>query len=251
MKLWSKILLAFAISLLVGGLVFVIGFAAPKPNEIVCNKLNINVSNFGEFQFISVEGIDSLLLINRLHPVGKSQADISLSAIEKSILQQGTVKDVVCYYTSNGEMNLVVTQRTPIFRVKQEFEEYYVDVDRMRMPISSNYSAYLPIVTGYVDLDFAKTSLYDFIVFIQSSSRWNSAFTQIHINPDTTLELVPRVGDFLIEFGPIDSYTAKLTKLDKFLSELPKYHSWDKYSVINLEIPEQVICKKIEETNSK
>ena len=34
-----------------------------------------------------------------------------------------------------------------------------------------------------------------------------------------------------------------IEKLDKFLEVLPKYHSWDKYSVINLEFKDQVVCR--------
>ena len=35
----------------------------------------------------------------------------------------------------------------------------------------------------------------------------------------------------------------ELKKLEKFLKVLPKYHSWDKYSVINLEFRDQVVCR--------
>jgi cell division protein FtsQ len=122
--------------------------------------------------------------------------------------------------------------------------DYYVDTDRKRMRTSIRFSAYVPVVTGYVDFEFASTELYDFIVYLQSESRWRSAFTQINICNGSEIELIPRVGDFVVRLGSLERYESILEKLDKFLSVLPKYHSWDKYSVINLEFRDQVVCTK-------
>ena len=243
MNVWKKIAIITVFAAIAIGLCCVIAFVVPPSDIKKCENVNLVVSDYDDFKFISDNDVRVQLQNARLYPNGKTHSEINLTEIEKSLLKLNMVKDVRCYFTNNGDINISVTQRVPMFRVKTEGSDYYIDNDRKRMPTSIKFSAYVPVVTGNVNFDFAITNLYDFIVYLQSESRWRSAFTQIYVYPDNKIELIPRVGDFVIKLGTLDRYKSKLEKLDKFLEVLPKYHSWDKYSVINLEFKDQVVCK--------
>ena len=243
MKLWHKILFSVLITLLVGGLVVVLAFVVPSNDTKKCENIHLSVTDYDDFKFISDNDVRLQLQNSGVYPVGKLHSDIDLTEMEASLLKLSMIKSVKCYFATNGDVNVAVTQRVPVFRVMEEGRSYYIDNERKRMSTSIKFSAYVPVVTGNVNFEFATTNLYDFIVYLQSESRWRSAFTQIYVYPDNKVELVPRVGDFIIKMGSLDRYEAKLKKLDKFLKVLPKYHSWDKYSVINLEFRDQVVCK--------
>ena len=243
MKLWHKILFSVLITLLVGGLVVVLAFVVPSNDTKKCENIHLSVTDYDDFKFISENDIQVQLQNSGVYPVGKLHSDIDLTEMEVSLLKLNMIKSVKCYFATNGDVNVAVTQRVPVFRVMEEGRSYYIDNERKRMSTSIKFSAYVPVVTGNVNFEFAITNLYDFIVYLQSESRWRSAFTQIYVYPDNKVELVPRVGDFIIKMGSLDRYEAKLKKLDKFLKVLPKYHSWDKYSVINLEFRDQVVCR--------
>ena len=243
MKLWHKILFSVLITLLVGGLVVVLAFVVPSNDTKKCENIHLSVTDYDDFKFISENDVQVQLQNSGVYPVGKLHSDIDLTEMEVSLLKLNMIKSVKCYFATNGDVNVAVTQRVPVFRVMEEGRSYYIDNERKRMSTSIKFSAYVPIVTGNVNFEFATTNLYDFIVYLQSESRWRSAFTQIYVYPDNKIELVPRVGDFIVKMGSLDRYEAKLKKLDKFLKVLPKYHSWDKYSVINLEFRDQVVCK--------
>ena len=243
MKLWHKILFSVLITLLVGGLVVVLAFVVPSNDTKKCENIHLSVTDYDDFKFISDNDVRLQLQNSGVYPVGKLHSDIDLTEMEASLLKLSMIKSVKCYFATNGDVNVAVTQRVPVFRVMEEGRSYYIDNERKRMSTSIKFSAYVPVVTGNVNFEFATTNLYDFIVYLQSESRWRSAFTQIYVYPDNKVELVPRVGDFIIKMGSLDRYEAKLKKLDKFLKVLPKYHSWDKYSVINLEFKDQVVCR--------
>ena len=243
MKLWHKILFSVLITLLVGGLVVVLAFVVPSNDTKKCENIHLSVTDYDDFKFISDNDVRLQLQNSGVYPVGKLHSDIDLTEMEASLLKLSMIKSVKCYFATNGDVNVAVTQRVPVFRVMEEGRSYYIDNERKRMSTSIKFSAYVPVVTGNVNFEFATTNLYDFIVYLQSESRWRSAFTQIYVYPDNKVELVPRVGDFIIKMGSLDRYEAKLKKLDKFLKVLPKYHSWDKYSVINLEYKDQVVCR--------
>jgi cell division protein FtsQ len=243
MKLWHKILFSVLITLLVGGLAVVLAFVVPSNDTKKCENIHLSVTDYDDFKFISDNDVRLQLQNSGVYPVGKLHSDIDLTEMEASLLKLSMIKSVKCYFATNGDVNVAVTQRVPVFRVMEEGRSYYIDNERKRMSTSIKFSAYVPVVTGNVNFEFATTNLYDFIVYLQSESRWRSAFTQIYVYPDNKVELVPRVGDFIIKMGSLDRYEAKLKKLDKFLKVLPKYHSWDKYSVINLEFRDQVVCR--------
>ena len=244
MKLWHKILFSVLITLLVCGLAVMLAFVVPNKDGRVCQNIHLVVSDYDQFKFISDKDVSAQLKNSSIYPIGKKYADINLAEIEKSLLKLNMVKDVKCYFANNGDINVSVTQRVPVFRVVTEGYDYYIDNERKRMPTSIKFSAYVPIVTGNVNFEFATTDLYDFVVYLQSKNRWRSAFTQIYVYPNNKVELVPRVGDFIIKLGTLERYESKLEKLDKFLEVLPKYHSWNKYSTINLEFRDQVVCTK-------
>ena len=243
MKLWHKILFSVLITLLVGGLAVVLAFVVPSNDTKKCENIHLSVTDYDDFKFISDNDVRLQLQNSGVYPVGKLHSDIDLTEMEVSLLKLSMIKSVKCYFATNGDVNVAVTQRVPVFRVMEEGRSYYIDNERKRMSTSIKFSAYVPVVTGNVNFEFATTNLYDFIVYLQSESRWRSAFTQIYVYPDNKVELVPRVGDFIIKMGSLDRYEAKLGKLEKFLKILPKYHSWDKYSVINLEFRDQVVCR--------
>ena len=243
MKLWHKILFSVLITLLVGGLVVVLAFVVPSNDTKKCENIHLSVTDYDDFKFISDNDVRLQLQNSGVYPVGKLHSDIDLTEMEASLLKLSMIKSVKCYFATNGDVNVAVTQRVPVFRVMAEGRSYYIDNERKRMSTSIKFSAYVPVVTGNVNFEFATTNLYDFIVYLQSESRWRSAFTQIYVYPDNKVELVPRVGDFVVKMGSLDRYESKLEKLDKFLEVLPKYHSWDKYSVINLEFRDQVVCR--------
>ena len=226
-----------------GGLAVVLAFVVPSNDTKKCENIHLSVTDYDDFKFISDNDVRVQLQNSGVYPVGKLHSDIDLTEMEKSLMKLNMIKSVKCYFATNGDVNVAVTQRVPVFRVMEGGRSYYIDNERKRMSTSIKFSAYVPVVTGNVNFEFATTNLYDFIVYLQSESRWRSAFTQIYVYPDNKVELVPRVGDFIIKMGSLDRYEAKLGKLEKFLKILPKYHSWDKYSVINLEFRDQVVCR--------
>ena len=89
---------------------------------------------------------------------------------------------------------------------------------------------------------------------------WKNQIVQINILPDRGVELVPRVGDHIVYLGCLptssnlqkrlaliqDFTKQKLTRLEKFYKYGLSQAGWNKYSYINLEFDNQIICKKRE-----
>lgn len=241
---FGRVLISAVSAIVVVAIMVVLLFVVPRRGDVVCAEVCIKVSDFDTHRFLTEAMIETHLKTTGNYPKGKRLSDINLVVMERSLTDLPMVSEAVCYFDNMGRVNVFVTQREPIFRVMSMGRDYYVDVDGNKLPTSRRFSVDVPVVTGTVNDDFALNDLYRFMSYLHGSSRWGSAFTQVYTYPDNEVELVPRVGDFVVVMGPLDRYEQKLDKLDVFLKKVPKYKSWNAYSVVNLKYRNQVVCTK-------
>jgi len=129
-------------------------------------------------------------------------------------------------------------------RVMNNGRSYYVDREGEIMPVSPNFTAYVPIVTGAVNEEFAKGPLYDFALFLRRNDFWNAQIEQIHVDYSEEIELIPRVGNQIILLGKLDDYQYKLDKLFALYKNGFRQTGWNCYQRINLKYDNQVVCTK-------
>ena len=182
-----------------------------------------------------------------ISPVGKDLEGIRSKALEQELSKHPLIKRVECYKTPSGKLCIEVSQRIPILRVMADNgENYYIDNQGTVMPPDAKCVAHLAVVTGNVEKSFAMRDLFKFGVFLQSNSFWNAQIEQIHVLPGRNIELVPRVGDHLIHLGKLTNFEKKLKRVKAFYEKGLNRVGWNKYSRIDVEFDNQIICTKRE-----
>lgn len=241
---FKYILISFFAILVLGYLVFSLWYFPQNVKEEVCKNLEISIIDKASTLLISEKDVALLLEEANLNPVGKTIKYISTETIEAELLKNPMIKVAECFKTPSGSVKIKITQRRPKFRVVG-FGSYYVDADRKTMPVSQNYAAYVPVVSGRITVSMATGKMFDFITFLENNPFWNAQIEQINVRDDLKIELVPRVGDAIILLGKLDNYEAKLKKLNKLYTEGFKVIGWNRYKIIDLEYKDQVVCTKI------
>lgn len=239
----KRLLLVFAILVLLGYLVFATLYFKDNTQGKVCENFKVLIKDSIDKQFIQIKDIEQLLKKTELHPVGQLLAEINTMEIEEAISANKLVKSVDVYTTHNGSVVARIYQRNPILRIiSHQDGSYYIDSERERMPTSLNYPVYLPLATGYITEEFAKNELYDFVKYISSNSSWDAWIEQIVVNKADKVQIVPRAGDFKVTLGSLEDYKEKLDKLKLFIDKGLSVVGWNRYSEINLEYNKQVVC---------
>ncbi len=132
-----------------------------------------------------------------------------------------------------------------MFRViSSKNENYYVDIEKTILPISSDFAAHVPIVTGHVNKSFATDELFNFIVFLQQDKFWKDQVQQINVVGKNEIELIPSLGNHIIILGTLENYQQKMNKLMKLYQDGLNVFGWNQYSTINLAYKNQIICTK-------
>lgn len=239
----KRLLLVFTVLVLLGYLLFSALYFKNITYNQECTTFKIVVKDSADKQFVKAEDIERLLNKEKLHPLNKPLSEINTMEMEDAISRNQLVKSVEVYITQNGSLIASICQRSPVLRVVSNKDGgYYIDSKREKMPISQNYTVYLPVATGYITEEFAKNELYDFVMFVSDHPKWDAWIEQIVVNQNFSVQLVPRAGDFMITIGMLDDYKSKLDKLQLFMKKGLDKVGWNRYSEINLEYKNQVVC---------
>lgn len=237
----------------------------PVKYSDMCTKVKINIADENENGFLNSKEVKSLLEHNQLYPLSRPINSINTRTIEERLTHMPFVNTAQCYTTTDGYVCITVTQRTPIIRVKSSTgDDYYLDDNGGIMP-NSQYTSDMIIVTGAVTRHYATHYVVLLAQIINSSELWSRQIEQINILPDKSVELVPRVGDHIVNIGtlPTDADTKRrqkkvetfvneqLHRLDIFYREGLKYAGWTKYDYISLEYVNQVVCHRAPVTPHK
>ena len=182
-----------------------------------------------------------------ISPIGQQLEAINTDTIEKILAEHPLIDNVECYKTPSGKLFIEVYQRIPLLRVMSaKCENYYIDNKGAIIPQDNRCVAHRIIVTGNVEKSFAQSNLYNFGLFLHENAFWNAQIEQINVLPRERIELVPRVGDHIIYLGKLNDYEEKLDRLKTFYQNGLNKVGWNKYSRINVEFSNQIICTKRE-----
>lgn len=204
-------------------------------------KVSVNFIG-NENLFITQEMVNKLLIQKDGYLKKVSKEILDLNGLEITLNSNPMIKNAEVYLTVNGEVRADVEQRTPIARVSTHVS-YYIDDEGLFMPLSANYTARVPLVKGYVE----KNNLEN--IFVIAEKIYNDEFLKTHIveiyqKQDKTIILKTRVLDFEIVLGNLDRLDKKINNFKAFYQKAKKDKSLNKYSKVNLQFENQVVCTK-------
>lgn len=86
--------------------------------------------------------------------------------------------------------------------------------------------------------------VFELAKFIHTNDFWKAQISQVHIQDENNIELIPRVGNHVILLGDASQIEEKFQKLFTFYQQGLSKTGWNEYSVINLKFKNQVVCTK-------
>ena len=219
-------------------------FNSPDESDNVCREVNIHVEDSSVKGFLDQEEIKGLLQRSRCYPIGDQMSHVDVRNIEEQLQKNPFVKDVQCYKTQTGHVNITIDQRLSVIRVKADNgDDYYVDEHGNIMP-NTHFASNLVVATGAIHHKVAQKVLKDIGCYLLNTPLWGSQVEQLNVLADGTIEMVPRVGDHIVYLGSPANLERKLERLKKFYKYGLSKAGWNKYSYINVEFDNQIICKK-------
>lgn len=245
-KTWSNIIfIVLDIAILVYVVLAMTSFNKPliETND-TCSKLEINIEENLTAGFLTSDDIKSILMSKKIYPLGKPISMVSTREIEETLLENNLIESVLCYTTSNNHVIIELKQRTAVLRIKTDMgDDYYLDNNGRIIP-KVQYPTDLIVATGNFSRKYAQKHLSGLGNILVGDNFWKDEIEQIYVMPSGTIEMIPRTGNHVIYLGEPTDIESKLERLYKFYKFGLNKIGWNKYSYINLEFDNQIICKK-------
>lgn len=184
-------------------------------------------------------------------------SDIDVERVEDILERQSFVADAEAYVDADLILTVSVTQRVPLLRVIADNEQnYYLDENGVRMPLSENYTVRVPVVTGSVlpwndnFMSHPEHQLYQLVEltrYLREDDFLDALVEQIYVRENGEWVLAPKIGDQVIYLGHYDPQETplRLERLKVFYREGLPYEGWSKYRSFDLRYADQVVAEKI------
>ena len=247
--------------------VAVLSFVTKKQSETICTGITITFSDTLEKQYIDKNHIIDLLEEEDGTIVGQPISQINIAKTEKKLNDDPYIKHAEVYKKINGELVIKAIQRTPIIRViNKQNSSFYIGQEGVLMPVSQKVQARMIIASGNfdyapdydtitniysTDLDtirsiLALRDLHTLIKYISNNPFWEAQTQQIYFNEKNEFELIPLVGNHIIQFGEIDRYEEKFRNLEATYKKGFPAKGWNRFNEVDLKYKNQVVCRKVE-----
>jgi cell division protein FtsQ len=252
-RIWKHILIGCTWAISLGGLVVLMSFIEFKKAGVFCKEVKIYIP--GNQYFIDRDEVDLILKVHRHQLVGRNMESINLHNLENKLRANPFIESAKVYADMDGIIKVEISQRQPVIRIMNQFDQdFYIDQNGIKIPMSSNFTARVLAANGYIDEVFGKKidtlhteiarELFKTAQFISNDSLWSAQIAQVYVNQDHELELIPRVGTNRILLGNADSLEAKFHNLLVFYKQALPQVGWGRYKLINIKFANQVVGVK-------
>jgi cell division protein FtsQ len=243
---WKQTLMV-ACNIVVGIYLVMAVTAFNDPDEDMakeCTEVEIDIEKESMEGFLNPGEVKKLLTQHKLYPLSQPMSSISPRKMEETLQKSPFVEKAECYKTLSGHVCINIKQRIPVVRIMSDNDDnYYLDNHGNIMP-EAGYATDILIATGHISKKYAQNVLSKIANHIVSNTFWKNQTVQLNVLTNGTLEMVPRVGDHIVFLGSPTNIDNKLERLRKFYIYGLNKAGWNKYSYINVEFNNQIICKK-------
>ena len=236
-------------------------FLASSANSRPCGGIVIEINDSSDYHFVTKRQLLNLAYGNSSRIAGKPVNEVSISAIENRISVLRELKKAEVYMSIDGIVHVYVEQRNPVMRVMPDNGgDFFVDEDGFVVRRRNLYNPRLHIVEGNVNISEAMLNgvsvldtaiknsilkdIYYLVNYINDNKFWSAEIDQIYVDGNDEIDLIPRTGNQIVHLGTTDNYEGKLRNLEAFYDKVLPVVGWNKYSLINLEFKDQIVCKK-------
>ncbi len=236
-------------------------FFAISSNSRPCGGIVIDISDSADYHFVTRGQLLNIAYAGTGSIAGKPLKEVSVSKIENRINMLRELKKAEVYMSIDGIIHVYIEQRNPVMRViPDNGGDYFVDEEGFVVRKRNLYNPRLHIVEGNINISQAMLNgvsvldtiiknsilkdIYQLVNYINEDRFWSAQIDQIYVDGNDQIDLIPRTGNQLVHLGTVENFKGKLRNLRAFYDKVLPEVGWNKYSLIDLEYKDQIVCKR-------
>ena len=238
------------------GLFGLIAFTEIRHGQKRVRAVVVRLDQVDGHQFLTKRDVSGYLTNEGADPViGRAYTEMDLRRLETRLRQHGLVQNCQVSRDLSGGLFVTIEQPRPVARLVttsdgvQAVSGQYVSEKGRFFPISMNYSARVPVLTGrYFRVNRSLASernrpLLTLLKQIQADPFWRAQIAELSVDEQGDVTMWPQMGNHQIEFGPPVNLEAKFKKLKLFYTDVLPAKGWDRYSRVSVQYRNQIVCE--------
>ena len=216
------------------------------PVTAPCAAITYDIDDAAKRMYLTETELDLLLQRQHIYPVGQALNTLSLQAIENAVRTHPMVRTAECYLTPRNEVKVQLTQRVPLLRVRTEEQTYFIDRDRLMMPVRDAVRDSVLLITGSPDERMATHELANFAFWLQHHRYWNERVHHVYVASPQRIYLYLKYENGAMRkerilLGEINGFESKLAKLRTFYENGSQILQDKHYTELDLRFRGQVV----------
>ena len=216
---------------------FLLSFSLKRFNNAKMENVSINM-NQTKTPVYFVDEKDIKDLVKQFNPT-KKIGDVKIPELEKKINEIPFVDSANVYMNLNGNLNVDIKQRVPVFRLSKNGKDFYVDEKGVEFPISRNFSYPCMLVMGDVDASEYQ-ELGQLVEKIDKDDFSKKYFIGIKKEKDN-YNLLTSDGNYKVEIGDLENIDFKVKGFKTFVEKYLVYQNPEKYKKISVKYNNQIV----------
>ncbi len=236
-------------------------YLARTANTRICKGISVDLRDSSDYHFVTKRQILNLVYESTGKIIGQPLKKISITKIEARLKELRELKKAEIFFSIDGILHVYADQRDPVMRViPDNGGDFFIDEDGVVVRKRNLYTPRLHIVEGNINISSAMLNgvsvldtsiknsilkdIYYLVNYINKDDFWSAQIDQIYVDHNDEIDLIPRVGNQYVHLGTTENLEGKLRNLAAFYDKVLPKVGWNKYSMINLEFKDQIVCKK-------
>ena len=216
----------------------------------VCTGYKISIKGVEQnFFFADRDILDRLKEATDSKLTGSPVSDFNLRKLESMLEKDVWVEDAELYFDNKNLLHVVVKEREPVARViTTGGQSFYLDSKGVRMPLSNRKTAHVLVFTGFPDKrnwsrkDSALANgVREISRFTMHDPFWKAQAGQVNITDDRNFELIPTIGNHVVQLGSEKNLEEKFHRLFVFYKQVLSKAGMDRYSTIKVQYDKQIV----------
>lgn len=218
---------------------FLLSFSLQRFSDAPMEQVSVNLVELQESEkvyFIDEKEIRNL--IKKSNPT-KKIGDIDIPALEKKISRLPSIDSANVYLNLNGQLNVDIVQRVPVFRLNKNGNDFYVDRKGNEFPVSRIYSHPCMLVTGNVKKEeyIPLAELIDKINQDPFSKKYFIGISKVKKD----YNLLTSEGNFKVEIGNLENIEFKVKGFKTFAEKFLVFQDQNKYNKVSVKYDNQIV----------
>ena len=197
----------------------------------------------GENSFLTHDLVKKLLKQNNEPVLNQTKRVLDLHELENTVESNPYIENATVFLTPGGLLQTQVTQREPLARIITSEAIYYIDKYGVKIPLSENFSARVPLVFG-VNSSSNINEITELVTLIFEDDFLRKEIVSIENTISNEYIFNVRSGNYKIHLGKFTEVDEKVKKIKAFYNKALADNSIRDYEIINVEYRNQVVCTK-------